>query len=150
MFPKCSSHSLETPVQNYTHLHSCSSCLLRPCLTVHDLFPLSSSRERTGSSPRDIFCFCSPTVNAYLSSAFVNKILSWGFFAFREHTGSSSGYMKTLFVARIQATCFGKQGNSQAVRKKKSVINEILEQKRASQKLLNAFLRLNRAAPNLT
>lgn len=101
MFPKCSSHSLETPVQNYAHLHSCSSCLLRPCLTVHDLFPLSSSRERTGSSPRDIFCFCSPTVNAYLSSAFVNKILSWGFFAFREHTGSSSGYMKTLFVARI-------------------------------------------------
>lgn len=60
-----------------------------------------------------IFCaLVHLTVNPYLSSALVKKILSWGFFAFREHTGSSSGYMKTLLVARIQATCFGKQGNS--------------------------------------
>jgi hypothetical protein len=27
--------------------------------------------------------------------------------------------MKTLLVAKIQATCFGKQGNSPAVKKKK-------------------------------
>lgn len=59
----------------------------------------------------------SPTANPYLSSALVKKILSWGFFAFREHTGRSSGYMKTLLVARVHATCFGKQGNSSPVRK---------------------------------
>lgn len=109
------------------------------------LFPLSSSTKKNQLLFR-ILCACPPTVNPYLSSAFVNKILFWGFFAFREHTGSSSGYMKTLLVARIQATCFGKQGNSQAVRKKKS-INEILEQKRASQKLLSACLHFDRAAP---
>lgn len=74
--------------------------------------------KKEPASLQDIMCLF-PTVNPYLSSAFVNKILFWGFFAFREHTGSSSGYMKTLLVARIQATCFGKQGNSQAVRKKK-------------------------------
>lgn len=67
-----------------------------------------------------ILCFSPHPVNPYLSSALVKKILSWGFLAFREHTGSNSGYMKTLLVARIQATCFGKQGNLQAIRKKKS------------------------------
>lgn len=59
-----------------------------------------------------------PAARPYLSSALVNEFLSWGFFAFREHTGSSSGYMKTLLVARIHATCFGKQGYLQAVREK--------------------------------
>lgn len=29
--------------------------------------------------------------------------------------GNSSGYMKTLLVARIHAICFGKHGNSLAV-----------------------------------
>lgn len=57
---------------------------------------------------------CFPT---YLSSALVKVTLCMGFFAFREHTGRSSGYMKTLLVARIQATCLGKQGNSEAVRR---------------------------------
>jgi len=77
----------------------------------------------------------------------VKKILSWGFLAFREHTGSNSGYMKTLLVARIQATCFGKQGNLQAIRKK-FMINETPEHERASQKLLNASWHLERANPS--
>lgn len=44
-------------------------------------------------------------------------ILSRGGFAFKEHIGSNSGYIKTLLVAKIHATCFGKHGNSLAVKR---------------------------------
>lgn len=125
--------------------HCWNKHILQNCAHLH-CFSFVSVLYHTGLL-LGIFCaLVHLTVNPYLSSALVKKILSWGFFAFREHTGSSSGYMKTLLVARIQATCFGKQGNSQAVRKK-FLINEILEQKTASQKLLNAFLHLDRATP---
>jgi len=53
--------------------------------------------------------------STYLSSALVKIILSRGGFAFKEHIGRSSGYIKTLLVAKIHATCFGKHGKSLAV-----------------------------------
>lgn len=63
-------------------------------------------------------CVCwSVILSTYLSSALVKIILSRGGFAFKEHTGSSSGYIKTLLVAKIHATCFGKHGKSLAVRR---------------------------------
>ena len=148
LFPKKSSPpgiAAADTAQQWARRDRFASGLVCPCLMTHALSPLST--RETASSPRVTLCICSPAVNSYLSSAFVKKILSWGFFAFREHTGSSSGYMNTLLVARIQATCFGKQGNSSAVRKQNPVVNEILEQNRASQKLPNAFSHLSRAVP---
>lgn len=35
--------------------------------------------------------------------------------AFKEQVGSNSGYMKTLRVAKIHATCFGRQTKSLTV-----------------------------------
>lgn len=139
MFPKRVCHPLKRAVFGTagTRTYYRPMSIYTAFLCVHSLLYRSS---------QCILYFYPHPVNPYLSSALVKKILSWGFLAFREHTGSNSGYMKTLLVARIQATCFGKQGNLQAIRKK-CIINETPEQKRASQKLLNAFWHLERADP---
>lgn len=55
--------------------------------------------------------------STYLSSALVKMILSWWEFALKEQIGSSSGYIKTFLVAKIQATCFGKHKTSFAVKR---------------------------------
>lgn len=134
MFPKCICNPLKRALLKQVHIQN--------CVPLHG-FSLSFVSIPYYTS---LLIFFSAILSPYLSSALVKKFLSWGFLAFREHTRSSSGYMKTLLVARIQATCFGKQGNLQAVRRK-FIVNEIPEQKRASQKLLNVFWHLERADP---